>query len=239
MVTAPQPWLAAWNHKLLEKLFAALPHGARIDTLAQILTFNALVSTWIYGLAFYLLWQRDDDRRTWRRVRLAEIVLASAVAVAITLLLRPWVGWPSPALASSFRSLYPAYFGGSGSSNSFPSHSTMVYFLVAAGLWPLDRRWSMMLALLVLPLISLPRIYTGGHYPIDVLAALGLAAVVLWVVRRLCALPTLAEWLKKAVQFGWLTEAILFLWLFELAEGFGGGFSILRVAVHLTRRLGI
>jgi membrane-associated phospholipid phosphatase len=237
MVVGPLPWFSDWNGRVLEKLFAAVPHGARIDTLAQFLTLNALASTWIYALAFYLLWQKDDERRTWRRVRLAEIGLACAAAVAVTFLLRPWVGWPAPALTSSFRSLYPDYFWGSGSGNSFPSHSTLVYFLVAIGLWPLDRRWSGALAVLVAPLISLPRIYVGGHYPVDILAALGLAAVALWAVRRICALPRPADWMRRGVQLGWFTEVVFFLWLFELGEGFRGGFWFFRIAVRLAHRL--
>jgi membrane-associated phospholipid phosphatase len=238
LATSPQPWLAEWNRLLLEKLFVVLPHGAKIDTFAQVLTLNTLISSWIYAFAFYLFWQKNDERRTWRRVRLAEIALASVVTVAATLLVRPWVGWPSPARASSFRGLYPEYFWGNGSSNSFPSHSTLVYFLVAIGLWRVDRRWSIVLAVLVLPVISLPRIYLGGHYPVDVAGALVLAAAGLWLVRRLSAVPGPSNWMRKAVHLGWFTEVVFFLWLFELGEGFHGSFWILRMAVDVARRLG-
>lgn len=61
----------------------------------------------------------------------------------------------------------PGYFWGNGTFNSFPSHATLAYFAVAAGLWSLNRRLGLTLALLVLGLVSLPRIYLGGHYPID------------------------------------------------------------------------
>ncbi len=237
MLIAPQPWLAWWNHDLLEKLFVALPHGARIDTLAQALTFNALISTWIYAFAFYLFWQKEDERRTWRRLRLMEIALASVATVGATLLVRQWVGWPAPARAESFHDLYPKYLWGSGSTNSFPSHSTLVYFLVALGLWPIDRRWSTILAVLVLPVISLPRIYLGGHYPIDVAAAMLLAAAGLWLVRRLTAFSAFSYCMRKAVQLGWLTEAAFFLWLLELGEGFRGSAALLRLAMEVARRV--
>jgi membrane-associated phospholipid phosphatase len=236
LATSPQPWMAEWNRFLLEKLFLLLPHRKAGVNLAQFLTLDSLVSTWIFAAAFYMFWQMENKRRLWRRIQLAETALACIVAVAVTLALRPWVGWPAPARTAGFKQLYPQYLWGIGSSNSFPSHSTLVYFVVALGMWPLSRWLSGLLAALALVFISLPRIYLGGHYPVDVLAALAIGTVALWFVRRIAKLPGLASALERGVEGRWLTQLVLFLWLFELGDGFRGSVRIVHGLLKLMRR---
>lgn len=237
MLTGWQHWLLEWNYFVLHLLFLFLPHNVRRDSFCGFLTQNHLVSTWIYAAVFYLFWRMDDDRRIWRRARLVEIVLACVAIVGLTLVIRPWVGWPSPARADGFKYLYPRYLWGTGSHNSFPSHSTLVYFLVALGLWPLERWVAVVLAAWALLAISLPRVYVGGHYPTDVAASMILALLALGFFRQLGAHARASVWLERIVQMGWALELGLFLWLFELGDGFAGAESLLRT-IHGARRLG-
>ena len=72
--------------------------------------------------------------------------------------------------------------------NCFPSHSTLICLIVAIGLLPLHRKIGAILIAFVLVAISLPRIYVGGHYPIDVAASAVLAVACYWVVRALSSL---------------------------------------------------
>jgi membrane-associated phospholipid phosphatase len=179
----------------------------------------------------------EDARTAWRRARLLEIVCACALAVAVTLVFRPWVRWPAPSLVPGFRELYPTYFWNDGNPNCFPSHSTLIYFLVAAGLWPLKRWLSVALMALALLVISLPRVYTGGHHPVDIVAALLLAIVALWAVRRAGAHPGISARLERMSSLGWGGELLLFLWLFELANGFRSSFWVASLVVRAAHRL--
>lgn len=224
---SPGPAFPGWNFRVLQELFRLLPHRGSRDTVAQFFTADALASTWMYAAVFYLYWRIEDERTKWRRTRLLEIFLAVSLAVLATLAFRPWIAWPAPSLVPEFQQLYPDYFWNSGNPNCFPSHSTLIYLIVAAGFWPFKRWLSALLMLLVLLLISLPRVYVGGHYPIDVVAAILLAALALWVTHLICTQPRVSALLGSLPSKNIVVECFLFLWLFELAEGFRSGFYLM------------
>ena len=234
---SPGPAFPGWNFRVLEELFRLLPHSGSRDTVAQFFTADALVSTWMYAAVFYLYWRMNDERTKWRRSRLLEIFLAVSLAVLATLAFRPWIAWPAPSLVPAFQQLYPDYFWNSGNPNCFPSHSTLIYLIVAAGFWPFKRWLSALLMLLVFLLISLPRVYVGGHYPIDVVAAILLAALAVWAARRISAQPRVSELLGRLTSRNLVVEGLLFLWLFELAEGFRSGFYLLTSLARALRFL--
>ena len=231
----PGPWFSDWNFHILQELFRLLPHNLRRDSLADFVTMNALASTWIFAAVFYFCWRIEDGRTVWRRSRLLEIFYAFFQAMLVTLTWRPWIAWPAPNLVPRFQILYPRYFWNEGNLNCFPSHSTLIYLIVAVGLWPFKRWVSALLVLWVLLAISLPRIYVGGHYPVDVLAAILLTAIVAWITRRICADPRVSGLLARIISKRMLVECLLFLWLFELAEGFRSTYSIATYIAHATR----
>jgi membrane-associated phospholipid phosphatase len=227
-----QPWFPEWNYRALQVLFHFVPHGRGTDILFDFLVRDRLLSTWIFAAAFYVFWAIDDSRTAWRRSRLFQVVFAFGIAVLISLIIRPWIAWPAPVLNPAFRDLYPMYFWSNGNSNCFPSHATLAYFMVAAGLWPLNRGSSVVLAVVVLALISLPRVYIGGHYPIDVFASLVLGIAVLGAVWQ-CPIPSnLRDWLNQKGREATVREFLLILWVFELGEGFSGSTSILNKLRH-------
>jgi undecaprenyl-diphosphatase len=221
------PWLAGWNYRLLQILFHVLPHSATIDTFFEFLESNRLVTTWIFAACFYWFWSKEDQKTTWRRQQLFQLIVATAIAVLLTLAIRPWMGWPAPARDPTFRALYPQYFWHNGTLNSFPSHATLVYFAVAAGLWTFNRSLSLGLALLALGIVSVPRIYLGGHYPIDVAASMLLAIFALTLIRHWRLPVAIAERLDARGPGTAVREFLLILWIFELGEGFRGTMSIL------------
>lgn len=103
-----------------------------------------------------------------------------------------------------------------------------MYILVAFGFWPLSRTISVLSAVFVLLFISLPRIYVGGHYPIDVLSTLPLAVAVLLPVSWWAGGSELANRLVRVFSAGGWAGFFLFLWFFELAESFGSFGDVLR-----------
>jgi undecaprenyl-diphosphatase len=235
---APGPFLADWNFRVLREIFRSLPHSEIVDGTAQFLTSNALASTWIFSAIFYIFWRIEDDRTSWRRIHLSEIFIAFLLATLATLLLRPWVGWPAPTLVPRFQPLYPKFFWNDGNPNCFPSHSTLTYLLVAMGFWRFRRWLSLLLIVWVFLLISMPRIYVGGHYPIDIIAAVVWAGAAAGTAHLICGRPQVAAFLKQIVSKGLLVEAFLFLWLFELGNGFSSSYWILRTVGRAARSIG-
>lgn len=232
---SPNPVFPEWNLRILQILFRLLPHTEWRDGVAQFFVGNLLSSTWIYAAVFYIYWRLEDQRTLWRRTQLLALVAAFCVVVPATLALRPWVGWPAPSLSLSFRQLFPEYLWNQGEMNCFPSHSTLACVLVAAGLWPFSRRLSGVLMLIALLIVSLPRIYTGGHYPIDVVVGILLALIGTWLARQFCAEPRTRVWLERAASTGLYVEVFIFLWLFELGEGFRSSYWIWTSVQRMVR----
>jgi membrane-associated phospholipid phosphatase len=236
-ILTPGPFLPDWNFRILQEFFGLFPHNEFRDSLARFLTANALASTWIFAAVFYVYWRIEDERTGWRRSRLLEIFIAFCLAMIVTVTWRPWIAWPAPSLVPRFRVLYPEYFWNDGNPNCFPSHSTLIYFIVAAGLWPFKRWLSALLMVWVLLTISLPRVFVGGHYPVDVLAAILVAAITLWTTWRICATARISALLKRILSKGIILELCLFLWLFELAEGFRSSYYIATSFAQVARNV--
>jgi undecaprenyl-diphosphatase len=60
---------------------------------------------------------------------------------------------------------------------SFPSDHAVMAGAVAAGLWWVDRRLGLLAALAAVAM-ACARVYVGAHYPLDVVAGLGVGALV-------------------------------------------------------------
>jgi undecaprenyl-diphosphatase len=217
---AADPWFSSSNYYLFRMLFSFLPHNAITDECCKVLLLSPLLSTWVFAACFYRFWTMDDEQTAWRRRYLASAVAAFFVAVLVTLALRPWIHWPAPVLNPHFQPLFPRDFWGNGSANCFPSHSTLAYFTIGAGFWPLNRRLSVWLAGMALLFVSLPRVYVGGHYPIDVLFSCLLGIVALIAMWNWPALAEAQDWtpLRKLPRV--CRDLIFFLWVFELGEAF-------------------
>lgn len=214
------PWFSAFNHWLLAGLVRLFPFTDPRMNLAQFFMENRLVSGFVFAAAVYYFWSLRDERTEWRRARILEAIAACVAAVIFTLALRPFVGAVPPSQTPEFQGLFPPYLWTSGEGNSFPSHSTLVYFVMSAGLWPLSRRISAILCAWVLLAVSLPRVYIGGHYPTDVLASVAIALAFLWIARRAGESRWGIRLLDRIALGGLWIELAIFFWLFELGEGF-------------------
>src|SRR5215469_10553465 len=213
------PFLADWNFQILKWLFLLFPHNEGRDAIAQFLISNSLASSWIYAAVFYGYWRIEDDRTGWRRSRLFRTFVAFCLATLATLAFRPWFGWPAPSLVPRFQQLYPQSLWYTGNPNCFPSHSTLIYLLIAVGFWQFKRSTSLLLIIWVFLLISIPRLYIGGHYPIDIVAAVFWVALADWAAHLICHRHPLKS-VMCTVPGGLAVEVFLFLWLFELGDGF-------------------
>jgi membrane-associated phospholipid phosphatase len=237
VMMAVDPWFAYWNHQVLESLFRLIPHSQTVDDRFGDLISNPLWGTWMFAAFFFRVWAIEDEKQSLRRGLLFEAVLAVSAAFLVTILIRPFVSWPAPVLNPGFQQLFPPHLWGEGRWNCFPSHSTLVYFTVAAGFWWLNRCLSVCLSVFALAVISLPRVYLGGHYPIDVLFSCVLGVCTLAVVRRWHLPPAISRWLVSKGKGTAVRDCLLFLWVFELGEGFRGTEFVAATLRRLVRAL--
>jgi membrane-associated phospholipid phosphatase len=232
------PWFFAFNHWILAELVRLFPFTDRRMNLAQFFMYNRLVSGFVFAAAVYYFWSLRDERREWRRARILEAIVACVAAVIFTLALRPFVGALPPSQTPEFQALFPPYLWTSGEGNSFPSHSTLVYFVMSAGLWPLSRRISAILCGWVLLGVSLPRVYIGGHYPTDVLASVAIALAFLWMAWRVGESRWGIRLLDRVALDGSWIELAVFFWLFELGEGFSSSVDLILWFIRKVFRAG-
>lgn len=230
------PWFDEWNYRFFQRLFHLIPPTPGANSFFEYLILNPLVSTWIFSAVFYRFWTGQHVDQEKRRLALIKMLLALALAVWLTLLPRPWVHWPSPNSNPPYQNMFPRHLQGTGTQNCFPSHSTLVYLIVALGVWPIDRRWSACLALITLLCISLPRIYIGGHYPVDVAFSCLLAAVTLFLVSRWNVADKISAWALHRFRGASFASWIFLLWIFELGEGFRGSELIVGALYRLLRK---
>ena len=84
--------------------------------------------------------------------------------------------------------------------SSFPANAMAATFAVAAAVWKLDRRVSLLLYAGA-ALYAFARVYAGVHYPVDVVAGGLIGVVVAWGVWRLRdLLEPLPTWVIKAFR---------------------------------------
>jgi membrane-associated phospholipid phosphatase len=81
--------------------------------------------------------------------------------------------------------------------NSFPSDTTTLYWGLAAVVFLERRRWGVLAVVWTIFIISIPRVYTGIHYPSDIMAGAMLGSLTLFVGTYL---PPAKAGAKKIVQ---------------------------------------
>ena len=192
------------------------------EFVSQALKHNLLGGFW-YGLAVFVFWlegMRPGREKT--RCRMLVGLLGTGLTIVLSLLAGLALAWPPPANYPALAHFYTDYSSPNPNSNCFPSMSTALYLAVAVGIYAENRTVGSILALLVPLIISLPRMYVGGHYPTDILAGL-----ILGLAGPLIALryfqPRLAPLIQKTLSVGWrrvLLQTVVFVWILEIAVEF-------------------
>lgn len=167
------------------------------------------------------------DRRTGMQVALLFLLSTSLNAVAKTL-----AGQPRPfQYDPRVRQLVEAPDGGLPSGHA--QNALVVWGYLAL---QFRRAWLWVLAVVLIVLISLSRVYLGVHFPTDILGGYLLGAVLL--LAYLWLEPGLETWLKQkglAWQLGLtLTLPWLLIFLFPTEDGVSTGAALLGLGVGFT-----
>ncbi len=184
---------------------------------------HVLGGVWFAASVFVFWVQGARPGQPEVRQRVLTIFFGSSLAIALALLFGELTSWLPPSRYPGLTHLYPTYLSENINDNSFPSQSAALYAAVAAGIFSLNRVVGSALWVGVALLVSLPRLYIGGHYPSDVLVGLVLGVTSYFSARALLE-PYLCPYLGRLFeQNTWprlVGEAVVFLWILQVAVEF-------------------
>jgi undecaprenyl-diphosphatase len=154
--------------------FQLVNHLAVSDrSLNPLMIFLAERAEYIFfaGILFYWFFQKRQNRRM-----VVEAALSACIALAVTALIGMFFYRDRPFVAHHVHWLIPH-----AKNASFPSDHATAGFVIATAIWIWRKRdgW---LWLLLAAGISLSRVWTGVHYPLDVIAGMIIGVSVAFII---------------------------------------------------------
>jgi membrane-associated phospholipid phosphatase len=209
---------------LATKLGECLNRSPLFDQGIQSALRHYVLGGFWYAAAMFIFWvqsARHGQRST--RVRIITTIVGSAITILLTLLVGLVIAWPPPVRDPELAHFFPPYIDANPNESSFPSMSTALYGSVAAGIYSIHKTAGFCLWVALPLLVSLPRMYVGGHWFSDIVAGLILALIGYAVARYLLE-PRLLAPLEAAIagnrHFMVITEFLVFAWILQVAVEF-------------------
>jgi undecaprenyl-diphosphatase len=223
----------------MSKLAAFLGRYPQFDLgVESAIRHNVLGGICFAGALFVFWVQGSKPGGQEVRKRLLTTFLGSSLAVILTIVSGHLISWVPPSRNPSLAHFYPPYLLENINDNSFPSQSSALYAAVAAGIFSLHRAVGSALWIGVGMLVSLPRLYVGGHYPTDVLAGLVLGLFGYFIARTFLE-SFLSLHLERLLDQGkWphlLGEFVVFIWILETAVEFREGVWIKNALQYILK----
>jgi len=236
-----------WSHSsariddtILRSLTSLVGRSAAFDDVMEILshgspTIGALVMT-----IFWWYWFRQSNPATTQRTHehllctmiaaAAALFVARALALTLPFRVRPrfepalHLTWPTAPDSLMFVDW-----------SAFPSDHAVMFSALAVGLCFISLRVGLAILLSAVLIVSLPRVYYGIHYPTDVIAGLGMGALIAYcanasVVNRQLA-GRILPWERRSPQ-------AFYAALFVVSLEFATMFETVRSAAHAAFHLG-
>lgn len=226
---------------ILEYLNQFSHRSPPIDVIISFTVLSHLLKGGVMMTIVWWGWFHDSPRTEGNRQYLVAILLASTSAVLLTRALamvlpfraRPMhditlgmqlpIGMPQTMLEGW---------------SSFPSDHAALFGCLAGGMFAVSKRAGWVATVYCVLVILLPRVYTGFHYPSDILAGYILGVGLAWLACR--------EWvLSRLVRplYGWLKlrpglfYPALFLFSYQVATLFDDSRSLGRFIYLLSKQL--
>jgi len=201
-----------------------LGHHPEFDVFVQdAIRHNVLGGLW-FGAALFLCWvQAARKSRGDIELRVFTMLIASTLAILLGRIAGALISCSPPDRYPGLRGLYPDYLELNPNLSSFPSQSTTLYSIVAAGIYSLHKGYGWLLWILVAFGVALPRMYVGGHFLSDVLAGLLVALTAYASARGLLEARLTARvgpFLERKPRLHTLTDCLIFVWILQVAVEF-------------------
>jgi len=244
-------------------------HSWCFDSLISHATHNPLVKAGVIGGCFFAAWFATVDESSRRtRKTLLLTLCAGVLAIAVSKLIAANVLSPRPLLCSSQlyvtngqlldeaqrldirvpldsagRGNYRKYQSGDfGNSDlrSFPSDHAALYVGISVGLFFVSKKLGILSLAWTLVVIVAPRVVSGMHWPVDVVAggAIG-AATTLGMLsffenRSILGLDSFVGWTIRRPA---ISSALVFVAVFETCNSYFNLRMLLKFGMELARRL--
>ncbi|HXC09650.1 MAG TPA: phosphatase PAP2 family protein [Steroidobacteraceae bacterium] len=227
---------------ILGPLTSLVGHSAIVDGAMEILSHGNITNGAFVMTIFWWYWFRQSDPVSTQRTHehllctmiasAAALFVARALALTLPFRLRPrfeptlHLIWPAAPDSMIFVDW-----------SAFPSDHAVMFSALAVGLWFVSWRLGLALLFFAVFIVSLPRVYYGMHYPTDVLAGVGLGALIGYCANASAANRRLAGrmllWGRRSPQGFY---AALFVVTFEFATMFESARWAAHAAFHAFTR---
>jgi len=179
-------WIQRIDVGIVEAFNTLARKSIVFDKIVVMFEANSLLKTGlVVGLLCYS-WFSIRDRETTRRLVIRTLLAAFLAVVvarvanrALPARLRPI---HDPAL--QLQLVYGLERDSHEGRSSFPSDHAVLLCTVATGLWSISRRYGIVAFAWTLLAVFAVRVYTGLHYPSDILAGAILGIGIMWLVLR-------------------------------------------------------
>lgn len=185
----------------------------------------------IFISALWWLWFRQSETQSRARTLIVSGLAVSLFSLFVTRGLAfslPFRERPASAPALHFRLPYGVTTSGLIPWSSFPSDHAALYFCIATSIFLISRKIGFFAYLYAFFVISLPRVYTGTHYPTDILvgAILGIG------IGSILAIAPLSEWIARR-PLRWVEQSpgIFYAVFFVITFLFSTQFDAIRDAL--------
>jgi membrane-associated phospholipid phosphatase len=178
---------------------------------------------WYAGAMFVFWVQAARGGEHNKRLRIITTIVGSAITILLALLAGVILTWPPPIQNPQLAHFFPPYIDLNPNTNSFPSLSTALYGSVAAGIYSIHKTTGLFLWVALPLLVSLPRMYVGGHWFSDIVAGLAFALIGYALARYLLETSLLARLeTTLASHRPWviIADFLVFIWILEVAVEF-------------------
>jgi membrane-associated phospholipid phosphatase len=209
---------------LARKLGECLGRSPLFDQCIQSgLRHYVLGGLWYAGAMFVFWVQAVRRGEREKRLRVITTIVGSAITILLALAAGAVITWPPPMRNPQLAHFFPPYLEPNPNASSFPSMSTAVYGSVAAGIYSIHRMAGLFLWVALPLLVSLPRMYVGGHWFSDIVAGLAFGLIGYALAHYLLETPLLGRLeMSLASHQQWMIVAdfFMFVWILEVAVEF-------------------
>jgi undecaprenyl-diphosphatase len=211
---------------------------ARRSWIADAITVEISKSNFVDGAVLMaMVWwawvefgKRYPEKREILAANLGICALAVVTARVLALSL-PYRERPLHELQLNFTAPYTSSSNALIHWSSFPSDHAVLAFCIATGLWIVSRRLGN-LAIAYAAVTTLPRIYSGAHYPTDIIVGALIGGAMAFLAKTKIFRNVARTCLNFLDPYPAYLYALLFAWTFEIAEMFDS----LRHAATTTAR---
>ncbi len=216
-------FVAVWDAKIIQ-LFNNYATGWRLFDLF-VTKFLTLHSVKAFPIVACLVWVWFDEKcGERRRLHIAQALAAGFLAIVISRLVQNTMGFhprPLHAPGLDFVAPYGVPANIAHDWSSFPSDHAALVFALTMGIWQASRRLGAASLLWSIFVVCLPRIYSGFHFPSDIVsgAVIGMISfgLVAFSVRKI---ERISFDFTKSVKCGPLFYTAAFFVLFEMVTMF-------------------